>query len=116
MSISPEELLNFAESLSPDDECARRTIGSRAYYANYQRCLEALAVSRDRQRRGGMHKQYIDTLKESANPALQRVGRVLESAYKLRIKADYKVALDFTNRDTADALTLARHVTDLTSK
>ena len=96
MSITYQELLHLTESLIGENECSNRASASRAYYGAYQFCKEQLDVIADRTIRGGMHRQYIDTLINNSDSTVRSIGYKLQQMHRLRVKADYKIAQDFT--------------------
>lgn len=112
MSVTPNELLEAAKALGRgDSEVDWRNAASRAYYAARHRCLPiGQSVGLLVQPRRGMHQQLIDVLTEHPNRTLKSLGYALKQCRDLRVKADYRIEIDFPPRSARIALTQSENI------
>lgn len=102
MSVTAEDLLDWAKSIPIQDEVDLRAIVSRAYYAAYHRCKDwhgALHYHGScSMAHAGEHEKLIQQLK---NPSMgipaprqklsRDLGKKLEALKALRVLADYRL-------------------------
>ena len=115
MSITPESLMKWVESLDLDCEEACRASVSRAYYAAYHDCLDfhGKLPAPGASRTGcGIHENLIHQLQHPAREVKDQalIEKSKTRAYFLRIikpfrvQADYQLAIKFDKCD-ADNMT-----------
>ena len=92
---TPLELLQFAESLVGTSEVSNRTAASRAYYAAYHACTNKYTTLGKREG-VGMHRSFIDGLKDSNISQDRSIGYMLETLHRIRTKADYQLSSEFS--------------------
>ena len=111
MSVTPNELLEAAKTIGRGDaEVDWRNAASRAYYAAWHRCVPiGRSVGIFAQPRG-MHQQLIDTLMENRDMTLKSLGYALKQCRDLRIKADYRIEIDFPSRSARIALSQSEKI------
>ena len=96
MPIRPADFLAVAESLhanaatSPGEPCDRTTVG-RAYYACYLAIREAVRIAYSDPTFDVGHSPLHAALKRSADPDVADVGGRLETLFKWRSRADYRM-------------------------
>ena len=118
MSISARDFLTSAESLAVFglDEINQRNAISRAYYAAYHRAKNEFAP--DGKVRGvGMHRGYIQQLKEADRGTLERkIGVSLGVIYSSRIISDYQLDKNVTSSDFSQTISRAKILFELLDK
>jgi hypothetical protein len=126
MSVTPEDLLFWAETANASTEPDKRAIISRAYYAAFHRCLEwhgsrIRFQSTFQAQNAGEHETLIQKLLHPnlGNPNRQQqlsleLGRRLRDLKALRVLADYRLRQsiptgleDQASDEAADILRLA---------
>lgn len=126
MSVTPNDLLNFARELhqGASTEVSHRNTISRAYYAAYH---AATAFHAALPMGGvappdlaGVHSDLFYRLDhptvDAADSRFKKsrlVGLKLRNFHALRIKADYRLPLDVNRDDAADSLIKAAAIFDL---
>ncbi len=116
MSITPESLMKWVESLDLDCEEACRASVSRAYYAAYHDCLDfhnALPAPGASRTGCGVHENLIYQLQNPSpeskkDPELSKRSKtrayLLRVIKPFRVQADYSLAINFDKCD-ADNMT-----------
>jgi uncharacterized protein (UPF0332 family) len=82
------------------DEARSRTVISRAYYAAYHLMLTRPFAQRFSTSQGagaGIHRQFLDFLKQTSDPKVLRARARLKGIYERRIRADYRPDLVATH-------------------
>ncbi|MGL4861289.1 MAG: hypothetical protein ACRC5A_16455 [Enterobacteriaceae bacterium] len=126
MAVTPHDFLQSAEKLNdPECEITLRNAVSRAYYSAYHLTLqkvEKASVTLPGHVKGGVHKRLIELFKcrdagrvcDGLTDIQQKeIAELLDSAKKLRVKADYKLHLHLTVIDRTLALSHANRIRTL---
>lgn len=100
MSLSPEDILNLAESLctSPEEASYRFSV-SRAYYANYheaKRLAEDLGLQLGTGM--GVHQSLISSFRGHGHSHEKIAGR-LNRLKIARVKSDYRLSESITKKE-----------------
>lgn len=92
MSVCPADFLESAKTLAMDkSEIAKRNALSRSYYAAYHLSKTLFPLARGVAVKG-IHKTYIDFLKNHSPGSIERkLGLSLSTLYARRIRADYRL-------------------------
>ena len=102
MAVTPEQLREAARRADIDrPEVERRFCASRTYYAAYHKCLPIAQRQGMFADAGGRHAEVIETLTRSRESKLRSIGHMLKQCRNARVKADYRIAEDFTLSDAA---------------
>ena len=102
MAVTAQELRDGAKKAQErvgGSEVERRSAASRSYYAAFHRCVHIAiqrAIFTDVR---GSHAQIIEARTRSRNTKIKSIGWRLEQCRETRVKADYHLALDFTEED-----------------
>ena len=94
---SPQALLDDAKALNAalaKSAARRRTIISRCYYATFHYLQShecGSSFTTDQSGRGGIHRQFITYLAESAELNVVYAAKKLQGIYAWRIRADYRL-------------------------
>lgn len=129
MSVTAEDFLALAVRLiSAASEAEWRSGVSRGYYACFHLASEASASFPDNAHfdiKGGVHARLIDkfhTYQSSSTPESKKarqIAYVLADLRKRRVKADYKISLNFSQDEAKTAIEMARqlqaHIKELTT-
>jgi len=110
--MEPIEFLKTAEALLEKESVAEvecRNAASRAYYSAYHSCLDLSkrypTTNDNRVKKDvGMHEKLIQTLCEHQDVQVKSAGYSLRQVKTRRVKADYKLAQDFTLQDAKFAV------------
>ncbi len=124
MAITPQDLLEYAESLILESgEIRLRNAAGRAFYAAYHSCLplcDRLESGPDL--REGTHRRIIRLLSDYHGPdeSISRRIRALGVMYKqvrdLRSKADYEIDSDFTEGEAEMVLGTVKRIVERTAE
>ena len=104
MAVTPTQLREGARQARIDgSEVERRVVASRSYYAAYHVCRSIARREGVFTDTGGAHAEVIDSLTRSPQRKLKSIGYMLKQCRDLRVKADYKIEVDFTIQDAETA-------------
>ena len=104
MAVTPTQLREGARQARVDgSEVERRVAASRSYYAAYHRCRSIARREGMFADAGGTHAEVIDSLTRSPQRKLKSIGYRLKQCRDLRVKADYRIEIDFTIQDAETA-------------
>ena len=102
MAVTPEQLREAACRSDVDEpEVERRVSASRTYYAAYHKCFPIAERQGTFADAGGRHAEVIEALTRSRESKLRSIGHMLKQCRNARVKADYRIADDFTLPDVA---------------
>lgn len=117
MSLTPEELLEWAKNQPQDAEASCRAVMSRAYYAAYHHChafhlsLPAPGISSET---GGVHEKLIHQLQYPAPETKgelrvqsKRKAQLLRALKHIRVMADYDLQTDIDDTYSSNAVAKA---------
>ena len=111
MPVEPKLLLESAEDLAKgDSELDWRSAAHRAYYAAHHRCIPLGRLSGFDETGGSVHRNLIDTLTGTGDRTLMSIGYMLEQCRGLRVKADYRIELDFPQADAATVVRQCKRI------
>ena len=120
MSIAPEDLLTWADSLPSGSEVCCRAAVSRAYYAAYHDCVsfhDALPVPGIAPPHGGVHELLCGRLQnpapETKDPLRTRSrtrAQFLRALKHMRTVADYYLQDNVDHAVVANAISKARQI------
>jgi hypothetical protein len=103
MSITAEELLASAgEALTRPTEADRRVSTHQAYYAFFHRALVLAAVLQANISGGSQHSQLFHFMKGRKDQRFAIIGKALESALSLRVKADYELDVELEEEEVEE--------------
>ncbi len=107
MSITYNDLLEFASSLPDNKEVNNRNAASCAYYSALHKCREHYGSEFDITVKGGSHEQLIRYLNGSCDKNEKELAFQLMQARKIRTIADYELEIDFKKSDRENAILYA---------
>ena len=112
MAITPEDLLQYAESLVLDgNEISTRAAAGRAFYAVYHFYIPILnQIDTGKKTREGTHHKIIRLFtgynggpNEDASRKIRAIGAMYRQAREIRSRADYQIDSEFS-KDEAHLL------------
>jgi len=125
MSITPQDLLDIAESIYANGgEISHRSATNRAYYSSFHLCSEfadsyPLPEPPYAQNVTGSHdrlaKKFSTYSEEKNKTTINSIGYILLAFKSLRSEADYGISNDFPESKSKEAIVFSKRLRDKVS-
>ena len=108
MAITPQDLLQYAESLMQDsNEISARNAAGRAFYAAFHFCMPIFnELDTGPKTKEGTHQKilrlfanYDSARTEDVSRKIRVIGTMYRQAREIRSRADYQIDLEFSKDD-----------------
>jgi hypothetical protein len=111
--LSPEKLIELAETLLDGDEASLRCAIHLSYYAIYHYCIDYFSINKNQERTHLLIREKLDKMSGTAHPPwIWKTRRTMSQLWTFRVRADYHLDKTIDRADAEQAVETAIIIRD----